>query len=258
MLSELPPDHRQALRPLFDGFPGLHGCVDAALEGAMGRAWADDPAAPSVALLQLDFYLLAGDPRAAAAEEAVRMPSPPASIAVSSPAWEPPLREVWDEQLAMRTRVAFRPGRWDRERLRGFIDALPAAFTLKRITAACAPRFGELADSLVYNFASLQDFVARGAGFGVEHEGRFVSGCSSFALSSRSLEFEIQTHPDFRRRGLASAAAAAMIEHCVERGLEPCWDAHNEISAALAAKLGFVDQAPYTAYELRQPGAVHN
>jgi hypothetical protein len=45
-----------------------------------------------------------------------------------------------------------------------------------------------------------------------------------------------------------------MIEYCLERGLEPCWDAHNEISAALAAKLGFVEPAPYAAYEVRISG----
>jgi RimJ/RimL family protein N-acetyltransferase len=76
-----------------------------------------------------------------------------------------------------------------------------------------------------------------------------VSGCSSFAISSRKLEFEIQTHRDFRQRGLATAAASAMIEYCIGRGLEPGWDAHNPTSAALAGKLGFVNPAPYTAYE---------
>jgi GNAT superfamily N-acetyltransferase len=88
-------------------------------------------------------------------------------------------------------------------------------------------------------------------GFGIEHEGRFVSGCASFAISPHSLEFEIQTHEEFRRRGLASATAAAMIEHCIDVGLEPSWDAHNDMSAALATKLGFINPQPYTAYELR-------
>jgi hypothetical protein len=41
-----------------------------------------------------------------------------------------------------------------------------------------------------------------------------------------------------------------MIEYCLELNLEPCWDAHNEASAALATKLGFVHPAPYTAYEV--------
>jgi hypothetical protein len=41
-----------------------------------------------------------------------------------------------------------------------------------------------------------------------------------------------------------------MIEHCLDTGLTPCWDAHNEISAKLATKLGFVNPRPYTSYVL--------
>ncbi len=217
----------------------------------MGTVRVDDATRPRLAHIDLDFDLLAGNVGAAAAEEAVLRVRPPAGIVTSSPQWEPLLRRVWGEALRTRTRVAFRPPvEWDRQRLRRFREALPTGFTLKRVSAADAARFSELADSLVYNFPSLEAFVSRGVGFGVEHDGRYVSGCSSFAIGSRSLEFEIQTHPDFRLRGLAGACAAAMIEYCLERELEPCWDAHNEISAALATKLGFVDQAPYNAYEI--------
>ena len=251
MLIELPPAGRQPLRSLFRGFPGLRGIFDAGLEGAMGRAWADSASRPTVALVHLDFYLLAGDPDSPAAEEAVRRVVPPWSAGASSDAWEPLLRRIWGDALATRTRVDFRAGEWDRPRLRAFIDGLPEGYELRRITREDAARFRELADSLVYNFSSLDHFFDCGVGFGIEREGRFVSGCSSFAISSRRVEFEIQTHRDFRRRGLATAAASAMIEYCVRRGLEPCWDAHNQISAALARKLGFVNPAPYTAYEVK-------
>jgi len=250
MLTPIAPTGRARLRPLFDGLPGLHGCLDAALDGGMGEAFADDANEPAVARVLLDFDLLGGDASAPAAIEAARAIEPPASIVPAGAGWETLLRRVWGEALGSRTRVAFRAGGWQRERLRGFIAALPEGFTLRRIGADDVGRFEELADSLVYNFPSPEAFVERGAGFGVEHDGRFVAGCSSFAISPRSLEFEIQTHPDYRRRGLATAAASAMIEHCLERGLEPCWDAHNEVSAALATKLGFVEPRPYTAYEL--------
>ena len=248
MLIEVPPPEREPLRPLFDGFPGSRGNIDAGLEGTMGRAWADNASRPTVALID---HLLAGDPRAPAAEEAVRRLEPPWSGSVSSDAWEPLLRRVWGDALATRTRVGFRAGGWDRARLRSFIDALPDGYELRRITLDKAARFRELADSLVDNFSSLKDFIDRGVGFGIEQDGRFLSGCSSCKISSRKLEFEIQTHRDFLRRGLATAAASAMIEYCIDRRLEPCWDAHNPISAALATKLGFVDPTPYTAYEVR-------
>ncbi len=248
MLIELPPAEREPLRPLFDGFPGSRGSIDARLEGTIGRAWADNASRPRVALVD---GLLAGDPRAPAAEEAVRRLKPPWSCNVSSDAWEPLLRRVWGDALATRTRVGFRAGGWDRARLRSFIDALPDGYELCRITPDNAARFRELAGALVDSFSSVPDFIDRGVGFGVEQEGRFLSGCSSCAISSRKLEFEIQTHPDFLRRGLATAAASALIEYCIDEGIEPCWDAHNPISAALATKLGFVEPTPYTAYEVK-------
>jgi RimJ/RimL family protein N-acetyltransferase len=252
MLAEIAPTAREVARPLFVGFPGLHGIVDAALEGTMGTVRADDATQPTLAVIEMDFYLLAGDPKALSAEDVVRGLSPPWSAVTSSEDWESLLRHVWGSELRTRTRVAFRPGNWEGRQLRRFIETLPNGFTLKRVTAEDAARFGEFEASLVYNYPSLEEFVERGIGFGIEHKGRYVSGCSSFALSSRSLEFEIDTHPDFRNRGLAAACAAAMIEHCLHSDLEPCWDAHNEISAGLAAKLGFTEPAPYTAYEVRE------
>jgi GNAT superfamily N-acetyltransferase len=202
-------------------------------------------------MVHLEFFMLAGDPNAPDAEAAVRAIDRRGGIVALDASWEPLLRRVWGERLKTYTRVEFGVGNWDRAHLRGFIDALADGFALRRIAIEDVARFEQLAGSLVYNFASHEDFIERGVGFGIEHEGRFVSGCASFAISPHSLEFDIQTHEDFRRRGLACAAAAAMIEHCIERGLEPSWDAHNDMSAALATKLGFVKPAPYTAYELR-------
>ncbi len=257
MLADLPPGQRERLRPLFAAFPGLHGCIDAALDGEMGSVWADDPLRPAVAMIafiarrRADFCFFAGEVNGPAAEELVRAIDERANVVTSSTLWDPLLRARFGDRLKQRTRVAFKPGAWDRARLRGFIGALPDGFSLKRVGSEDAARFEELADSLVYNFASLEEFIERGVGFGIEHEGRFVSGCSSFAISPHSLEFEIQTHEDYRRRGLASATAAAMIEHCIERELRPEWDAHNDMSAALAEKLGFVHPAPYPAYEIR-------
>ena len=249
-MLEVPFACLQRLRPLFAGFPGLHGCVDAALEGTMGAVYADDIDSPTIAHIALDFDLLAGDPAAAAAAGAVARLALPASVVTSSQAWELLLRRACGQSLRTRTRVAFQAGAWSRDRLRTLMAALPPTFALQRIEAQDVGRFAALADSLVYNFPSQEEFVARGVGFGIGYEGKFVSGCSSFALSARSLEFEIQTHAGFRRRGLATAVAAAMIEYCLDHGLEPCWDAHNEISAALAEKLGFVAPAPYQSYEL--------
>ena len=88
---------------------------------------------------------------------------------------------------------------------------------------------------------------------GVLHQGRFVSGASSAAIGGGKFEIEIQTQPQFRRRGLARAVAAALILYGLEHGMEACWDAANEPSSALARQLGFHPTGKYEAYRLKQP-----
>ena len=95
----------------------------------------------------------------------------------------------------------------------------------------------DLDPALIYNFRSHEEFITRGVGIGILHQGRFVSGASSAAVGGGKLEIEIQTHRQFRRRGLARA----------------CWDAANEPSAALARQLGFHSTGKYEAYRLKQP-----
>jgi len=88
---------------------------------------------------------------------------------------------------------------------------------------------------------------------GILHQGTFVSGASAAAVGGGKFEIEIQTHRQFRRRGLARAVAAALILYCLEHGIEACWDAANEPSAALARQLGFHSTGKYEAYRLKQP-----
>ena len=88
---------------------------------------------------------------------------------------------------------------------------------------------------------------------GILHQGRFVSGASSAAVGGGKFEIEIQTHRQFRRRGLARATAAALILYCIEHGIEARWDAATEPSAALARQLGFHSTGKCEAYRLK-PG----
>jgi GNAT superfamily N-acetyltransferase len=251
VLVSLPPGARVGVRPLFAGFRPLHGAWVAVLATDLGEVLADDAARPTVARVTIDFTLLAGDPARAEARALLDGIAEPASL-LAPPAWAALLRARWGERLRERERVVFGcPPAWDRERLRQQAAALPPGFALMRVDESNVVRFRALAAPLVANYGSDERFIRGGVGFGVEHEGRFVAGCSSLALGGGKCEFEIQTDLDFRRRGLARAAGAGLVEHCLDHGLEPCWDAHNPPSTALAEQLGFVDPLRYTAWEVR-------
>jgi hypothetical protein len=239
---------------MYESFPGLHGALDAALEGAHGEVFVDDPEAARVARIVIgDFHCVAGDPAAPAAADALRAVPLREYLAVPE-AWHDVVRRTCDAHPY--ERFAYRvPERWDRAHLAALQESLPAGYRMLRIDAGTYRAFCDLNETFVSNFASKEDYLARGVGFGIVQAGRagFVAGCSSYTISSRRLEFEIETHGDVQRRGLALITGARMIEHCLDNELEPCWDAAHEGSALLAERLGFVGRRPYTAFRIGAP-----
>jgi GNAT superfamily N-acetyltransferase len=249
-LGPVPIDARKHLRPLFAAFPGLHGAIDSAIEGLVGDVYADDPDAPRVGQVSFDdFHCLGGDPTAPAAREAV-LSAPRGHNITAAESWQDLIRSR--EDVREKQRFAFSaPPSWDFEHLAKLRTSLQPGLTLQRVKDQTIDAFEALERSLIANFSTHANFLARGVGFGITNEsGEFVAGCASYTISSRSLEFEIQTRPDHQRRGLALVTGARMIEHCLENGLEPCWDAAHEGSALLAERLGFVNRRPYTAYQV--------
>ena len=253
MAIEILGADRRRAAPLFEALPATHGCVTAGLSGEFGRMWVDRVDEPTVAYLHLDFHLLVGDQSSKMAEETVRG-FPRRAAICATPDWEPLLRAVHGDDLWSYRRVAFASAAFDRDRLHGFIHALPRGYRLLRVTAAEVERFAAFEDSLVKNFRDLEHFLGDGVGFAVEHDGEVVAGCSSFTQAEGQVEVEIDTAKDHRRRGLALATGSALILHCLDHGLEPCWDAASDRSATLAAKLGFTGPRPYTSWFLKRFG----
>jgi GNAT superfamily N-acetyltransferase len=248
---ELSPEDHPMLRPLFSDFGlRLHGLIEAVCSRDFGRAWVDDPVSPSVAVSHIDFWLIGGEPGAPAAAEAVRMVTR-GTIVTAGGAWDDVVRETLGAAAQERTRTGFATSHrheWDRARLREMAASLPEGFAIRRITASNLATFLDVAKDFASNWRSHEAFLAGGVGFGVFEGDRCVAGCGSFTLANNRLEVEIDTEPAYRRRGLARAVAAALILHCLEAGIEPCWDAHNPESAALAQQLGFVEPYPYTVF----------
>jgi hypothetical protein len=251
MLIELDSDNRASLRTLFDRYPCLHGVVAAVIEGGMGRALADAQAEP---LAVLDFHLLAGDPLHANVPLLFKQLQPGNVVIAPTPAWGQLVAATYPDALTVYRREAFQTEQFDVDQLRAFCQALPSGFELRQVRPEEVAQFAtDLDRALIYNFRSHEEYITRGVGMGILHQGRFVSGASSAAIGGGKFEIEIQTRREFRRRGLARAVAATLILYGLEHGLEACWDAANEPSSALARQLGFHSTGKYEAYRLKQP-----
>jgi GNAT superfamily N-acetyltransferase len=217
----------------------------------MGKVFADSREEPCVARAVLDFHLLAGDPLDANTSLLFELLQPGNTVIAPTPAWRQLVEATWPGALTIYHREAFQAEQFDIDRLRGFRQALPGGFELRQVRLEEVVQFAaDLSPALIYNFRSHEEFITRGVGMGILHQGKFVSGASSAAVGEGKFEIEIQTQPEFRRRGLARAVAAALILQGLEHGMEACWDAANEPSSALARQLGFHSTGKYDAYRL--------
>jgi RimJ/RimL family protein N-acetyltransferase len=97
---------------------------------------------------------------------------------------------------------------------------------------------------------SVADMTARGVGACLIVDATIVSWCLSVFLSAGRAELGVETAPPYRGRNFATIAAAACIEECLARGIEPVWqcDLANRPSLAVAEKVGFLPAEDYVVW----------
>lgn len=251
MMLTIGNERHVSVKRLFTHYPYVHGCVAAVIDGGMGNVFTDVPHDPNVALAELDFQFLAGDPTHAAARPLLKLLRPGRSIIAPTAGWRDLLYSVFPGRMATTTREAFTADAFDVKKLQVMVNSVPATIAVRPVRLDEVQRFvSELDHSLAYNFNSYMDFITNGVGIGALHDGHFVAGASSYAVGGGLLEIQVCTRPDYRRRGLARAVAASLMLHCLERGLQPCWDAAGDQSAELARQLGYRSLGKYSAYTL--------
>src|SRR5437867_3028878 len=153
MLLELDSDNRGSLRRLFDRYPCLHGSVAAAIEGGMGRVFADSQEEAHVALAVLDFHFLAGDPLHENALLLFKLLRPGDVVIAPTPAWQHLVAATYPSELAVYHREAFQAEQFAVEKLRRYCQALPNGFELRQVRLEEVTQFAmDLDPALVYNF----------------------------------------------------------------------------------------------------------
>lgn len=243
------PDLLKKIAPFFSGWNET--LIWSVLQGHMGVALADDEENPKAAQVAVgDFCFFAGEPSAAFAEKAVTR-----EIVPRNEFWHAAIEQAFGERAEKRLRYAIKkePGVFSREKLQGYIDALPKEFELRFFDREiCAQtRLYDWSSDYCDCFLSDEDFLARGIGVAALQDGKLVSGASSYTIYDGGFEIEIDTHPDYRMRGLASACGAKLILEAMDQNLYPSWDAFDLRSVSLAEKLGYHLDHPYTIYMLR-------
>jgi hypothetical protein len=258
-------EDRERLRPLFQDYRWNY-LAEAVLDGAMGRAWADDPQAPNVAAVEfpnIGIFVAAGradHPQARAFLAGLTVPS---ALIFASPGWEELLREIHGENVIELARYAFTSERLEPAHLQALAANVPAGYTLVplnlHLAQQLAAEHSPFSEDHLVNFDSPEHFLNQGFGFCLLQEKQpqgeqIACAATTFAVCRRGLEIQINTRESHRRRGLATAAAAKLLLHSLERGLDPNWDAASLESVGLAEKLGYTPQGEYKMFVVENGG----
>lgn len=232
------------------------------LQDCMGIAYADCENSPKSAQISVgDFVCFAGEVN----ENLVRnrpqnLRSEFCILVPQNKQWQEAIERIHKGNATRIVRYSTkkRPDLLSIKKLQQIVQQVEVPYTLKLIDAMLYDEIisSNWAVDLCSNFKSYSDFAQHGLGVVIIKNGEIVSGASSYTYYRDGIEIEIDTREDERRKGLALACGAGLILECLERGLYPSWDAHDNRSLQLAQKLGYLFDEEYTAYEVVWPYSV--
>lgn len=225
--------------------------IDAVVEGHLGDACVDNFLTPSIARLEYaDVVIYGGDPNHSASRKLIETVPLEKGILPAPGDWFQVISDLLGDQLVEIERYRFSEEYLDINYLSSLTRKLPSKFRLRKIDLELANRIladpEQISEDHVRNFDSAEDFVQRGLGYVILDGDYIVSGASSYAICNRGIEIQVNTHPAYRRQGLATIASAALLVECLQTGSVPHWDAGNPESASLARKLGFTPKGTYS------------
>jgi RimJ/RimL family protein N-acetyltransferase len=253
-MKELKENRSEQLRGLFPECRWNY-IADAILERSMGQVLVNDVEDPQVVALVLPEYkihFLGGDAEHPAARDYLASLSGLSLLFLGAPRWKELLEEIHLGKIVALKRYAFNSNSLDIDHLSRLKAKLDQNFHIERINLKLAQQIAaeknEMTEEQFFGFDSPEDFMERGFGYCIMDGEKMVCIASTGAVASKGIEIQINTDKRYRGKGLASAAGAALIIECLEKGIDPNWEAATEISARLAEKLGYTPEGTYDTY----------
>ncbi len=180
-----------------------------------------------------------------------------AIYADDAPGWRELLmkQEAYSPREVMRYGIAQKDYNFDLEHLQKIIKGLPTGYELRAFDRGIYQQAMEEAWSREFceTFASAEDYLQRGFGFGILYQGKLVAGASTMTVYDGGTETQVATKEGHQRKGLAMICAARFIIEAQARRVRPCWDAANLTSKHMALQLGYEYRGDYTTVVLTRP-----
>lgn len=246
---------RSPIIALFQSFKTTRAIILPALKQGRGQILVDHLKNPKTACLLIgNISFFTGDSRTSAAREMMKDVEPLAALMASDNDWNELMKEVWADRLGHQLRTKMSAESLDIDYLRGLTQNIDPEYVLERIDLETVKRLDKRQNMHIpLFFGSSKEFIEKGIGFCIKHDGKVVSMASTYTPFIDEFEIEVQTSDDplYRRKGLATAVSAALIVYSLEHYFVPHWDAANEASVKLALKLGYTNPMEWDVYYVK-------
>ncbi|MHA2497033.1 MAG: GNAT family N-acetyltransferase, partial [Candidatus Hodarchaeales archaeon] len=249
MVQKIPHDQLGKFLPLFSEHRFFRTILEAIPHVPIGEGFVDDLDRPEVILFSvgegsMGDCFLAGNYRSPKVGEILAQVPERRSIHVPSREWVPVMKDYW-EYFGYLPRTDFSADDLTVDHVEHLLTPLPEDFEVEKAGLETAKQI----DDFTYPGGPEAYFKDGGLLFCVKKGDKVVSQVS--ALAKFGYEIDVATQPEYRGRGFATLVCAKFIKYCLEHGIKPHWDAANEISVALALKLGFTNPQRYRCYYWR-------
>ena len=253
MIYELNVKERSIIEPLFKEHKRDKVLINSVLEGYFGSAYVDSKGQPTIARLDAgSVTMLGGNPKSPHVKDILKH-KPIHYVTPENYDWKQILQEEYNDKILLIHFVDFSSQSLNRSHLEKLIKNIPPDFELKRLdTQLAAQLLSDMENEYFFeNFRSIEDFLKRGIGYCILHNGKIVSAATSMAMCKGAIDIEIETSIGFQGKGLGTIVGAKLVLYCLENNIEPKWLAANSESEKLALKLGYTKIGTYDTFGIK-------
>lgn len=223
--------------------------IDSVLQGYQGKAFVDCETNPSVARLQIGpFNVLGGNSKSDTADEIISGAQKDGYFMGDS-FWEEKIKTVYEGRFIVHARHTFDLRKLDKEKLRKLGEQVPEGIEIRKIGKEEKERIGK---EVSHNLTFYEAFLDKGIGYCAIHNDRLVGGVATAINSKHAIQFQIDTIPEYRNRGIGTVLGAHIILYYLEKGIEPHWETADAASERLAIKLGYEEGIKYNWIEITE------
>lgn len=252
MVQELDLTDWNKVAPLFTSHILARSIIHPCIQSGLGSIFVDDIKSPTVAIYSTPLMVFAaGDTKTHSAIDMAASIQPYILFIANDKNWKHILKQEWGNKLVTEIRTHLDYSTLDIHHLRTLKRDFGQEYALKKLDLEAAKQIKDnYSITIRLYWGTVENLVTKGIGFCVTHAEKVVSlAYTPFPFID---EFEIQVYTEesqeYRRKGLATIASAALIEYGMEKGLAPHWDAATETSVKLALKLGYSSPKKWEVY----------